>query len=223
MKRFVVFAGNYGSGKTEISLNTVLEAEGKRILLDMDIVNPYFRSSEHEELLRSRGIDVVKPCFANTASDVPSLPGEIYQPFGMSYDLAVFDAGGDPVGATALGCLSDKFDAVKSQLDVYYVINANRPLQEKCDNIVDMLRVIERVSKLKVTGLVSNSNLAGITNVRTVVDGHELVRQVSDVTQIPIAYVAARADIIDDVKSALPGYDYIPLNIYTRPDWLDED
>ena len=49
MKRFVIFAGNYGSGKTELSLNTAmgLSEKGRTVLVDMDIVNPYFRSAEH--------------------------------------------------------------------------------------------------------------------------------------------------------------------------------
>ena len=43
-KRFIVITGNYGSGKTELSLNLALhyaETE-KTTLVDLDIVNPYF-------------------------------------------------------------------------------------------------------------------------------------------------------------------------------------
>lgn len=110
LKKFIIIAGNYGSGKTEISLNLALAAarEGKRtMLLDMDIVNPYFRSSVKEEELEAEGIRVVKPCFANTTVDVPSLPAEIYSPFDLPLDRAIFDAGGDPVGASALGQNND--------------------------------------------------------------------------------------------------------------------
>ncbi len=223
MKKFNVFMGNYGSGKTEISLNTALQGEGKRILLDMDIVNPYFRSSEHEELLNERGIQVVKPCFANTMVDVPSLPASIYMPFSEPFDLSIFDAGGDPVGATALGSLSDKFASVASELEVYYVINANRPLQERSADIADMLAVIEHVSKLKVTGLISNSNLARETTAQVVAAGHEIVAEVSDITNIPIAYVSALSGILPEVKKLIPGYEYISLDLYTRPEWIFGD
>ena len=43
----VVLAGNYGSGKTELSLNLALKAAktASTVLVDMDIVNPYFRAA----------------------------------------------------------------------------------------------------------------------------------------------------------------------------------
>ena len=47
--RYIVLTGNYGSGKTELSLNLAsqLAAGGKSVtLVDLDIVNPYFRSAE---------------------------------------------------------------------------------------------------------------------------------------------------------------------------------
>ena len=53
--RIIIFCGNYGSGKTEIALNTALKlrSQGERtVLVDLDIVNPYFRSSEHEKMLK---------------------------------------------------------------------------------------------------------------------------------------------------------------------------
>ena len=109
--KYTVLAGNYGSGKTEISLNLAVKAarEGKRtMLVDLDIVNPFFRSSEHEDYLKSLGIAVVKPNFANTTVDVPSLPAEIYSAFDREMDAVFFDVGGDPVGASALGILHDK-------------------------------------------------------------------------------------------------------------------
>ena len=46
--RFLVLTGNYGSGKTEIALNTVLEYATRMstTIVDLDIVNPYFRSGD---------------------------------------------------------------------------------------------------------------------------------------------------------------------------------
>ena len=46
-KRLTLFAGHYGSGKTNIAVNYALHlaAEGKKVCIaDLDIVNPYFRT-----------------------------------------------------------------------------------------------------------------------------------------------------------------------------------
>ena len=49
-KRFNLICGHYGCGKTNLSLNLALEAakSGQKVtLVDMDLVNPYFRSSDY--------------------------------------------------------------------------------------------------------------------------------------------------------------------------------
>ena len=101
MKRFNIFAGNYGSGKTEISLNTALRlaAEKQTVLVDMDVVNPYFRSAESETLLTEHGVRLIAPPYANTNVDVPVLSAEAMAAFES--EAAVFDAGGGSGGG---GC-----------------------------------------------------------------------------------------------------------------------
>ena len=78
--RIIIFCGNYGSGKTEIALNTALKLRSdgfKTALVDLDIVNPYFRSSEHGQMLAEHGIRLIAPTFAGTTVDVPALPAEV--------------------------------------------------------------------------------------------------------------------------------------------------
>jgi len=220
MKKFNVFLGNYGSGKTELSLNTAINAAKsglKTMLLDMDIVNPYFRSSEHEAFLKELGVIVVKPVFANTMVDVPSLSPEIYTPFDADIDCAVFDAGGDPVGAAALGMLSEKFAANDAETEFFYVINARRPLQEDDYSIEDMLRQIEGRAGHRITALVNNTNLARETSAEDVRYGIERVKAVSERTGIPIAFTSVMRELASEFPDARV------IDIYTRPDWLDEN
>ena len=57
--RTVAFVGNYGSGKTEVAVNFTLRATELRdpvSIIDLDIVNPYFRCREARDLMRSRAI-----------------------------------------------------------------------------------------------------------------------------------------------------------------------
>ena len=110
MKKITVLFGNYGSGKTELSLNMALAAKQTLddvTLVDLDIVNPYFRSSEHRAMLESSGIRVIAPVYANTGMDMPALPPDIASAF-LS-DCAVFDCGGDAVGG---GLGRNRFDPV---------------------------------------------------------------------------------------------------------------
>ena len=219
-KKFIIYAGNYGSGKTELSINTALKmaASNKRtILVDMDIVNPYFRSSEHEEMLTRQGIRVVKPCFANTMVDVPSLPAEIFTPFDSPIDHGIYDAGGDPVGAAALGQLSEKFAEVWEDTEFLYVINTFRPLQETAESVAEMLRQIEGTSKMKVTGLVNNANIAVYTEPDMVRQGQEIVEQVSRITGIPQKFTS----ILEKNAQLVTWGEVYPINLYMRPDWLD--
>ena len=51
MKRITLIVGHYGSGKTEFSVNHVINLKkqyDKVAILDMDIANPYFRSRERQ-------------------------------------------------------------------------------------------------------------------------------------------------------------------------------
>lgn len=224
LKKYVILYGNYGSGKTELSLNLALRSAeaGERVtLLDMDIVNPYFRSSEKRAMLEDKGISVIAPVFANTTVDVPSLPAAIYTPFdaGASIDHAFFDAGGDPVGAAALGILKEHFDAVADDCEALYVINTARPLQESAEDIIEMMRQIERISRRPASGLVANTNLARDTDERVLGEGLELVREVSRQTGIPIRFASVlreQAEVLAD-----EGMDVLPIKLYMRPEWLD--
>ena len=54
MKKVYVLIGNYGSGKTELALNFAFRAAErgeKTELLDLDMVNTYFRLTERGKMM----------------------------------------------------------------------------------------------------------------------------------------------------------------------------
>lgn len=222
MKRFNIFAGNYGSGKTEISLNTALALAKKKqtTLVDMDVVNPYFRSAESGELLKQNGIRLIAPPYANTNVDVPVLSAEVMAAF--EHETAVFDAGGDPVGAAALGGLLAKFDLHREDTMLYYVVNARRPLQQTADEIIEMMEQISARIRLKMDALINNTNLGRETKPEDLLHGQRICEQVSARTGLPIAYVSGKPEILEVFRKEyeLPE---IPLSIYTFPEWLVDD
>lgn len=221
MREAYIFAGNYGSGKTELSLNTALDlaAKGRTVLCDMDIVNPYFRSSEHKKRLEDAGVRLVSPPFANTGVDVPALSAEVMAAF--EYDYAIFDAGGDPVGAAALGGFRPKFEQIRPQLRFYYVVNARRPFQADAQEAAEMLSQIQSAARLRIDGLVNNSNLARETTVADLEEGNRICHEITDLTGIPLALTTGEEDILRQyVGQGFEGR-VQPIRIYTRPEWLD--
>ena len=71
MKRITIVTGHYGSGKTNLSVNLAINAakEGKNVtIVDLDIVNPYFRTADFKQLFEENGIKMLAPDFANSKS-----------------------------------------------------------------------------------------------------------------------------------------------------------
>ena len=79
-KRLTLFAGHYGSGKTNIALNyarSLHRDQGLPVTIaDLDIVNPYFRTKDSEQQLSAEGIGLICSPFANSNLDVPAMPKE---------------------------------------------------------------------------------------------------------------------------------------------------
>ncbi len=222
MNRITVFCGNYGSGKTEISLNTainVAKSGKKTTLVDLDIVNPYFRSSEQTELLKNYGVNVLCPTFANTAVDIPSLPASIQSIFADKEQTVIIDVGGDDTGATALGRYHNflKNDSVT----VYLVVNARRPFSKGVQELTVMLRDIQAKSRLEVDAIINNTNMARATTVEDLLYGHRVVTQLANECGKPISYISGKPDILAQLPSSVT-VEHLPINIYMRPDWLDE-
>jgi len=223
MKRITVLVGNYGSGKTELSLNIAMALQKKHgdvTLVDLDIVNPYFRSSEHTSLLEEKGVKVVAPVYANTAVDLPTLPPDVFSAFGTGH--AVFDCGGDPVGATALGGLKARFDAVRSDVQVLYVVNTMRPFQDSAQGIADSLAKIQDRARLKADGFVFNANLGPETTGEELASGFDTMLAAAKMTGIPIAYVSGTSEALGVFRTRCTQYTgaYLTIDIYMRPYWM---
>ena len=89
MKHVKVLIGNYGSGKSELALNFAMQAaaRGDRTeLLDLDMVNTYFRLTERGKLVEQKEIRLVSPNFACSGIETLSLPAEVSSAFVLDWD-----------------------------------------------------------------------------------------------------------------------------------------
>ena len=229
MKKMYVLIGNYGSGKTELALNFAIRAaeRGERTeLLDLDMVNTYFRLTEPGRMTRMKEIRVVSPNFANSGIETLSLPAEVQSAFAMDWDTVVFDVGGDAVGSTALGRYHQDFMNIPDEggtLEVLNVVNIRRPLAGTVERILHLQEEMEIHSRLKITGMINNTNLATATTDADLRDGYEIIREVSEKSGVPVLYTSGRKEFLDKFLSENhdPKFIGTPIEIDTfmQRDW----
>ncbi len=207
-----VITGHYGSGKTEIAINLAMSLEDATVI-DLDIVNPYFRSADAAKMLTERGVRVIAPQFANTNIDIPALPPEVVSALQGDGNVVV-DVGGDDDGAIALGQYKAYFDT--APYEMYFVLNQKRPLTAKAEDVVPLLRSIETVSRIKVTKLINNTNVMGLTTATDVLAGQKLADEVSALTGIPVGAVSGRLEVIGGIDVNVPK---MPLDLYMNLPW----
>jgi len=126
-ERILLFVGNYGSGKTEVSVSLAIRlAKDHRVAVaDLDVVNPYFRCREARGEMESRGIRVINPEGEYRAADLPIILPEIRGAVQAGEEFLIMDVGGDDVGARVLGSLADVFCG--RAYAMLQVVNAKRP------------------------------------------------------------------------------------------------
>ena len=227
MKDVKVLIGNYGSGKSELALNFAMQAaaRGDRTeLLDLDMVNTYFRLTERGKMVEQKEIRLVSPNFACSGIETLSLPAEVSSAFVLDWDTVIFDVGGEDVGATALGRYHQDFMALEpGALEVLNVVNIRRPLASTVEKIHRLQEGMQTHARLQITGMINNTNLSTMTSADDLWDGYELLRQVVELTGIPVAYTTGKKDILDAFLARDPDPKYVgkpvAIDVYMHRDW----
>ena len=196
-KRLTLFAGHYGSGKTNIALcyaRWLRRKENAVTIADLDIVNPYFRTKDSEAALHEVGIKLICSEFANSNLDVPAMPREIYALVADPKEYGVLDIGGDDRGALALGrYVPDIME--ENNYEFLAVINRARPLTRTPEDTVCVLREIEEACTLRFTALVNNTNLGPVTTAQDVLDSLPYGEAVSRLTGLPVKMTCAKRSL----------------------------
>ena len=200
-KRLTLFAGHYGSGKTNIAVNyaMLLAAEGKQVCIaDLDIVNPYFRTKDSERELTERGIHLISPRFANSNVDLPALPAESYRLVQDKSCYGVMDIGGDDRGAYALGRFAGAIKA-EGNYRMAFVVNRYRPLTSTVEDTVEIMREIEAAAGLKFTCIVNNSNIGKETTREDVLASLDFIEELCGVTGLPLWMHTAQTSVAEQL------------------------
>lgn len=222
MKRITIFAGHYGSGKTNIAVNYALKlsAEGKSVSLsDLDIVNPYFRSKDSEKALSEAGVRLISSGYANSNVDVPALPADAYSVTADKSRYAVVDVGGDDRGALALGRYVPEIIS-ENNYEMLLVINKFRPLTRDAKSTLEVMREIEDAAKLKFTGIVNNSNIGEETSEDDVLSSVDYADEISRIAGIPVVMTSVHHSLYDKLSGKIDGL--FPIKLYVRQTWKAE-
>lgn len=220
MKKINIITGHYGCGKSNLSVNLALELAktGEKVtVVDLDIVNPYFRTADFGELFSKNGITLVNSIYANTNLDIPAISFDVERIATQSGYLIV-DVGGEDDGATALGRYSQAFSRLKDDVEMYYVVNYYRDMIKDPKDAIELLRDIERVARFKATAIVNNSNLGPLTTKETIIDSIEYANEVADLAKLPLDFTTAPKDT---ACNELDKLDARYVDVYVKPIWAE--
>lgn len=217
VKKITIITGHYGSGKTNVSVNLALELakSGEKVtVVDLDIVNPYFRTADFKELFEQNGVTLVSSMYANTNLDIPAISFDVER-IATEDGYLIIDVGGDDAGATALGRYHEPFMRFKDNIDMLYVINCYRYMTRFSSEALELFEEIEKTARFKHTGIINNSNLGTMTTKETVLNSFKFAKEVCDGTGLPLIFNTAPKSIACNELDGKVKY----VDIFVKPIW----
>lgn len=214
MKRVTLFAGHYGSGKTNIAVNYALKlrADGYPVkIADLDIVNPYFRTKDSAAELAAAGIALISPAYANSNVDLPALPQEVYGLVQNRQFCAIMDIGGDERGALALGRYRP-YILEENNFEMVFVANFYRPLTRTAEEAAEVMREIETAGGIPFTAIVNNSNIGEETTAADVKASFEETEKLCTLTGLPLLFTSVK----ENLANQLEGVKLLPLRLQKK-------
>ena len=229
--RKIIVTGHYGSGKTEfsVSLSLHLASRQEKIcnrpsvisLIDLDVINPYFRSREQRELLGKYGIAVYGSAFdMEVTAELPALSAKLRAPLENNSCRVIIDTGGNDAGATVLNQFTKYF--TDDETSVLAVINANRPDTDSVDRAIEHLTAIEEITNLKISAIVNNTHMLRETTAADIAEGHAFCKSIFEVTGKYILCDCYPEGIVNPDELKEISANLMPLGLHTRPTWLDK-
>ena len=217
MKKITIVTGHYGSGKTNFSVNLAVRAaqEGAdAAIVDLDIVNPYFRTADFRQLFEEKGIKLIAPDFANSNLDIPSIQFDVVQ-LAMNEDRLIIDVGGDDAGAFALGRYAADLAQFADEIEMLCVINQRRTLTATADDAVSLMYERETAARMKHAGIVNNTNLGCETTLDIIDSSRSFADEVCRRTGLPLVYTVYPESCADLTNAP----DAFEAKIYVKPIW----
>jgi hypothetical protein len=187
--RLTIIIGAYGSGKSEIAVNMSLAQrkampDKKLLIADLDIVNPFYRSSDCGAVLEEAGIRLITPLYAGSNVDAPVLTPEMYVIFDDESYQGIFDIGGEDMGAIVLGSIKKRIE--NTDTAIYMAVNTLRPFTSDPEQIAIMTNELTSAAGFMIDGYLNNTNLLEETTAEMLEEGEKKILEASKLTGIPL-------------------------------------
>jgi hypothetical protein len=222
IKGIVIIVGNYGSGKTEVSINLAVNQKCAGVdvkIADLDLVNPYFRTREARKPLLKLGIEVVVPEEKYLQADLPILSPAVSGLIRHPMELTLIDAGGNDVGATVLAALADSFS--NKHVHMLQVVNPFRPFTDTIESCLKIRSEIERASKMTINGIIGNANLIDETSVDDIYNGYDFVKALSVESRLPLEFITASVELLPEMDMGRFSCPVLPIERQLVPPWKE--
>ena len=226
--RKIIVTGHYGSGKTEFSVSLAMllannhpETTNNIALIDLDVINPYFRSREQREMLNNAGIDIYGSAFeTESTAEVPALSAKIRAPLEDNACRVLIDTGGNDAGAVVLNQFSKYFSGDDTM--VLAIVNANRPDTSELDGALEHIAAIEHITGLNVSFIVNNTHMLRETTTAEIIRGYNLCKRICEKTGKQFLCSCYPKGIVNPEELTELQSNLMPLGLYMRPTWLDK-
>lgn len=221
-KRISVIVGHYGSGKTNLAVDLAVKSAAsgaKTNIVDLDIVNPYFRTADFKNMFEQKGISMTSSVYAVSNLDIPAITFDLNAVASENQNV-IIDVGGDDAGAVALGQYKSVFERYKDEIEVLFVINKYRAMTETPQQALEVLKEIEAISRLKATAVVNNSNLGAETDAETVLNSIDYAKQTAKLCGLELKYTAY-PDWIDP-KAFPKNEKFVSVKRYVKASWEED-
>ncbi|MDA3834759.1 MAG: hypothetical protein PF495_15345 [Spirochaetales bacterium] len=196
----VIIVGNYGSGKTEVSINLAVNRKRAGLevrIADLDLVNPYFRTREAKRQLAELGIEVVVPPRQYMQADLPILSPVVAGMIRRPSQLTLLDTGGNDVGVNVFAALGDALSG--RRIHVLQVVNPFRPFTAPAEGCLKIRNEIEKASRLSISGIIGNANLIDETSARDIYTGYDFVLGLSKESGLPLKFITVAAELMPEI------------------------
>ena len=216
----VIIVGNYGSGKTEISINLAANRKQAGVdvrVADLDLVNPYFRTREARDALGSLGIEVVLPEDKYLQADLPILSRLVAGMIRGPSELTLLDVGGNDVGATVLASLEDLFQDQPTRM--IQVVNPLRPDTNTVEGCLKVRKAIEAAARQTISGIIGNANLIDETGCDEIYSGYEFVLTLAQQSGLPLEFITIPRELMAQIDPDRFSCPILPIDRQLVPPW----